>query len=120
MSGRSPKGPLARVEDAGGNRAAEHGPGARLYFEHSPLPMWVYDLETLRFRAVNTAAIAHYGYSRDEFLAMSIAETRPTRWPRFSTSTRCTPNSRIMSAALLTSASGDSHRIVLVITSSTR
>ena len=31
--------------------------------------MWVYDVETLRFLAVNVAAIRHYGYSRDEFLA---------------------------------------------------
>ncbi|MDA8291221.1 MAG: EAL domain-containing protein [Actinomycetota bacterium] len=43
----------------------------------NPLPMWVYDLETLRFVEVNEAAIAHYGYSRDEFLAMSISDIRP-------------------------------------------
>jgi PAS domain S-box-containing protein len=39
--------------------------------------MWVYDLETLRFLAVNEAAIRHYGYSRGEFLSMTIAEIRP-------------------------------------------
>jgi PAS domain S-box-containing protein len=39
--------------------------------------MWIYDLDTLRFLAVNKAAVAKYGYSRDEFLAMTIADIRP-------------------------------------------
>ncbi len=39
--------------------------------------MWVYDLETLAFKAVNTAAIQHYGFSEAEFLAMTIADLRP-------------------------------------------
>ena len=39
--------------------------------------MWVYDLETLQFLEVNDSAVAHYGYSRKEFLAMTIAEIRP-------------------------------------------
>jgi PAS domain S-box-containing protein len=43
----------------------------------NPLPMWVYDLGTLRFVEVNDAAIAHYGYSRAAFLAMTIADIRP-------------------------------------------
>jgi diguanylate cyclase (GGDEF)-like protein/PAS domain S-box-containing protein len=49
----------------------------RLLFERNPLPMWVYDLETLRFLAVNRAAVELYGYSRDEFLGMTINEIRP-------------------------------------------
>ena len=49
----------------------------RTLFEANPHPMWVYDLESLRFLAVNSAAIAHYGYSRDEFLAMTLKEIRP-------------------------------------------
>ncbi|HVR08666.1 MAG TPA: EAL domain-containing protein [Thermoanaerobaculia bacterium] len=49
----------------------------RLLFEHNPLPMWVYDSETLRFLAVNEAAVRLYGYSREEFLAMSINDIRP-------------------------------------------
>ena len=48
-----------------------------MLFEASPLPMWVYDAETLAFLAVNDAAIRHYGYSRDEFLAMTIRDIRP-------------------------------------------
>src|SRR5450759_773488 len=46
-------------------------------FESNPYPAMVYDLETLSFLAVNPAAIRHYGYSRDEFLAMTIKDIRP-------------------------------------------
>ncbi|MEG4443127.1 CHASE4 domain-containing protein [Microcoleus sp. AT9_B5] len=49
----------------------------RLLFKHNPHPMWVYDLETLEFIAVNQAAIQHYGYTRDEFLNMTVADIRP-------------------------------------------
>jgi PAS domain S-box-containing protein len=49
----------------------------RLLFESHPWPMWVYDLETLAILAVNDAAAAHYGYSRDEFLALTLADIRP-------------------------------------------
>jgi hypothetical protein len=44
----------------------------RLLFDNNPQPMWVYDEETLAFLAVNDAAVRHYGYSRDEFLAMTV------------------------------------------------
>src|SRR4029079_17882093 len=50
---------------------------AHVLFEASPTPMWVYDAETLRFLAVNDAAIRHYGYSRHEFLGMTIKDIRP-------------------------------------------
>jgi PAS domain S-box-containing protein len=50
----------------------------RLFFERNPHPMWVYDVQTLRFLAVNEAAIRRYGYSREEFLAMTIASIRPS------------------------------------------
>ncbi|HWN08425.1 MAG TPA: ATP-binding protein [Pyrinomonadaceae bacterium] len=49
----------------------------RLLFESNPLPMWVFDLETLAFLAVNEAAERRYGYSSEEFLRMSIADIRP-------------------------------------------
>jgi PAS domain S-box-containing protein len=49
----------------------------RLLFESNPNPMWVFDLETLAFLAVNQAAIDHYGYSKSEFLSMTIADIRP-------------------------------------------
>jgi two-component system, cell cycle sensor histidine kinase and response regulator CckA len=49
----------------------------RLLFESNPNPMWVFDLKTLDFLAVNQAAIAHYGYSETEFLSMTIAHIIP-------------------------------------------
>ena len=51
----------------------------RLLFESNPTPMWVFDAETHRFLAVNDAAMGAYGYSRDEFLAMTISDIRPRR-----------------------------------------
>ncbi len=51
-------------------------PSDRTLFEHHPGPMWLYDLDTLRFLSVNDAAVASYGYSRDEFLAMTVDELR--------------------------------------------
>ncbi len=47
-------------------------------FDSNPLPMWIYDLQSLRFLAVNESAIDHYGYTREDFLAMTIADIRPT------------------------------------------
>ena len=49
----------------------------RLLFEGSPVPMWVTDRKTLRFLAINEAAIAHYGYSRAKFMSMIATELRP-------------------------------------------
>ncbi|HYP41169.1 MAG TPA: PAS domain S-box protein [Chloroflexia bacterium] len=49
----------------------------RLMFKGNPLPMWVYDLDTLQFLEVNDAATARYGYSREEFLRMRITDIRP-------------------------------------------
>lgn len=49
----------------------------RHLFEFSPMPMWVYDLQSLRFLDVNEAAIEHYGYSKKEFLEMTIRDIRP-------------------------------------------
>lgn len=49
----------------------------RLLFENSPQPMLVYDLDTQGFLAVNQAALHKYGYSRTEFLGMSIANICP-------------------------------------------
>jgi PAS domain S-box-containing protein len=49
----------------------------RLLFHSNPNPVWVFDLETQAFLEVNDAAIQHYGYSRKEFLAMTILDLRP-------------------------------------------
>jgi PAS domain S-box-containing protein len=53
------------------------GASFRLLFDGNPIPMWVYDVATLRFLEVNDAAIAQYGYSRAQFLTMTIVEIRP-------------------------------------------
>src|SRR5438309_1588035 len=49
----------------------------RLLFDRSPQPMWVYDAETLRFLAVNEAAVDRYGYTRERFASMTVADLRP-------------------------------------------
>jgi len=50
--------------------------GYRLLFESNPNPMWIYDAETLAFLAVNDAAVDAYGWSREEFLTLTIADIR--------------------------------------------
>lgn len=49
----------------------------RLLFEQNPQPMWTYDPETLAFTDANHEAVRHYGYTRDEFLQMSLKDIRP-------------------------------------------
>ena len=49
----------------------------RRLFISNPLPMWIYDRETLKFLEVNDAAIANYGYARNEFLTMRLTDIRP-------------------------------------------
>ena len=48
--------------------------GYRLLFEKNPLPMWVYDAQSLRMLAVNEAALAQYGYSHQDFLGLSVLD----------------------------------------------
>lgn len=83
---RDSEGRLVRVEgtdqDITGRRLAEEALRAsesryRLLFESNPHPMWVYNTDSFRFVAVNNAAVLAYGYSREEFLAMSIRDIRP-------------------------------------------
>jgi diguanylate cyclase (GGDEF)-like protein/PAS domain S-box-containing protein len=50
----------------------------RVLFEDNPHPMWIFDTETLRFLAVNDAAVRRYGYSADEFRGMTLRDIRPT------------------------------------------
>jgi PAS domain S-box-containing protein len=54
----------------------------RLLFQGNPHPMWVFDLESLAILEVNEAATQHYGYSRDEFLRMTLADLRAPEDPR--------------------------------------
>lgn len=56
----------------------------RLLFQANPHPMWVFEVATLRFLAVNEAALHHYGYSLSEFLDMTVMAIRPAQdIPRF-------------------------------------
>jgi PAS domain S-box-containing protein len=49
----------------------------RHLFEHNPLPMIIFDPETMKFLNVNLAAVNHYGYEKEEFLNMTIQDLRP-------------------------------------------
>lgn len=49
----------------------------RLLFEDNPEPIWVYEQETLKFIDINQAATNKYGYTKQEFLSMSIKDIRP-------------------------------------------
>jgi PAS domain S-box-containing protein len=60
---------------AGQLRASEEQ--YRLLFEHNPQPMFAYDRATLRIVAVSNAAVGSYGYSREEFLSMTIKDLGP-------------------------------------------
>jgi len=70
-------GPTSGVGSDEEQRRIDEAP-FRLLFAANPLPMWVYDIETMAFLEVNDAAIEHYGYSRAEFLAMRLPDIRPT------------------------------------------
>jgi PAS domain S-box-containing protein len=48
-----------------------------VFFERHPDPIWIYDLQTLEFLDVNAAALAVYGYERQEFLALKLTDIRP-------------------------------------------
>src|SRR5258707_426968 len=50
----------------------------RLLFDNNPLPMWIFDLETRAFLAVNTTALHHYGYSLAEFLQLTVEDICPS------------------------------------------
>ena len=49
-----------------------------VFFLHNPLPLWIFDLETLRILEVNEVALRNYGYRRGEFLGLTIRDIRPT------------------------------------------
>jgi hypothetical protein len=89
-SGRKYDGDDLAFAEELASRAALAVDNARLYraaqeaderygmlFESNPQPMWVFDVDTLAFLEVNEAATRHYGYSREEFLSMTIMDLLP-------------------------------------------
>lgn len=73
------RGELLETEQSGRDARSELltlGTGYQYLFKTNPIPMWIFDVETLRFLEVNDAALAQYGYSRYEFLRMSIHDIR--------------------------------------------
>lgn len=75
-------GILINARDITDRVAAEHSlreseKHYRVIFDGNPIPMWVFDHENLRILEVNDSALQHYGYSRDEFLAMTVKDLRP-------------------------------------------
>jgi diguanylate cyclase (GGDEF)-like protein/PAS domain S-box-containing protein len=65
--------PPHAATDAGGEAAMARDTQYRLLFERNPHPMWVTEVATRRFLAVNRSATAHYGYSEEEFLSMRVS-----------------------------------------------
>lgn len=57
-------------------RLAESEQRYRSYFDYNVIPMWVINRRTLLFTAVNNAAIVNYGYSREEFMTMSVLDIK--------------------------------------------
>jgi two-component system cell cycle sensor histidine kinase/response regulator CckA len=66
------------VDNARLHRAAQEADERYgMLFGSNPQPMWVFDVDTLAFLEVNEAATRHYGYSRDEFLSMTVLDILP-------------------------------------------
>jgi PAS domain S-box-containing protein len=69
-----------RAEEAAREAEREATATAAAYrdlFHDHPQPMWIYDEETLEIFEVNESALQHYGYRREEFLAMTLKDLRP-------------------------------------------
>lgn len=69
--GKAGNGKLARLT------LSDSEDNLNLLFEHNPLPMWIHDATTLKFLAVNFSAQRSYGYTKEEFLSMSVPDIRP-------------------------------------------
>jgi diguanylate cyclase (GGDEF)-like protein/PAS domain S-box-containing protein len=89
-------GPPARKTPAEGRQGSDTT--FQFLFASNPLPLWVYDLATLRFLDVNDVACNKYGYTREEFLALTIRDIRPAEdIPQVDVSVRTTPSQALSS-----------------------
>ena len=70
-------GPRRRPSRASEQRPPPPDDAYRLFFEANPRPLWVLDGQTLAILAVNDAAVRHYGYSREEFLRLTLLDLAP-------------------------------------------
>lgn len=52
-------------------------------FDHSPIPMWIYDPVTFQFLLVNEAACTRYGYTHHDYLSMTVRDIRPEEDAKF-------------------------------------
>ncbi|HTS25207.1 MAG TPA: PAS domain S-box protein [Bryobacteraceae bacterium] len=68
---------MEKHHDRGDISGTANDPAWSFLFEEHPCPTWIYDSLTLCFLAVNRAATEQYGYSREEFLRMTLREIRP-------------------------------------------
>lgn len=84
------RGWVATHEDITEERRSEES--FRLLFKNNPVPMWVYDRESLGFMAVNNAAVALYGYSRERFLTMRVPDLSTTQGEKFEAFLRALPD----------------------------
>src|SRR4051794_1812852 len=75
QAGSSFKRGRLRLPDVSDHRTAAES--FHLLFESSPVPMWVVERSSLKFLAVNAAAVEHYGYTRVQFLKMTSLDIRP-------------------------------------------
>src|SRR5258706_1400359 len=98
-------------------RIRESGKRYELLFENNPFPMWIYDLESLRFLAVNNTARLSYGYSRNEFLKMTIKDIRPEKDIPAVLDEIANANETISGPTLLTHRKKDGSLIEVEITS---
>jgi len=60
-----------------GNKLFDHRFNYKLFFDENPLPAVIFDRESLAIVDVNHEAIKHYGYTREEFLSMTVRDLRP-------------------------------------------
>lgn len=68
---------MLAAHDVSETFSLENDAAFRQFFHANPLPMWIFDNESLTFLAVNSAAIEKYGWSEREFLGMTIEDIRP-------------------------------------------
>jgi PAS domain S-box-containing protein len=89
----------------------------RLYrhlFENNPQPLWVFDRRSLQFLAVNDAAVQHYGYTHDEFLAMTMRDIRPPEdLPLLEKAVRDVPDQAVTKVGLFRHIKKDGSQIIV-------